>query len=90
MTVGDKVTRQCHQTTTFEEKGVPKWNWAKALLTSLTLLQVDMWAKLALKPTSNNNNSYTALYPIRIYKFTALQVIYSNKNITFSTKENCV
>ena len=33
----DKVTRQCPQTTTFEEKGEPKWNRAEALqLTSLT------------------------------------------------------
>ena len=33
----DKVTRQCPQTTTFEEKGQPKRNRAKALLlTSLT------------------------------------------------------
>ena len=35
--VRDKVTRQCPQTTTFEEKDEPKWNQAEAhLLTSLT------------------------------------------------------
>ena len=35
--VRDKVTRQCPQTTTFEEKGEPKWIRTKVLLlTSLT------------------------------------------------------
>ena len=35
--VRDKVTRQCPQTTTFEEKGELKWIWAEVpLLTSLT------------------------------------------------------
>ena len=33
----DKVTRQCPQTTTFEEKGVPKWYQTEVIpLTSLT------------------------------------------------------
>ena len=33
----DKVTRQCPQTTTFEEKGEPKWYRTEVLpLTSLT------------------------------------------------------
>ena len=37
VTVRDKVTRQCPQTTTFEEKEEPKWNQAEVhLLTSLT------------------------------------------------------
>ena len=35
--VRDKVTRQCPQTTTFEEKGQPKWNRTRVLLlTSVT------------------------------------------------------
>ena len=35
--VRDKVTRQCPQTTTFEEKGEPKWIQTEVpLLTSLT------------------------------------------------------
>ena len=35
--VRDKVTRQCPQTTTFEEKGEPKWNRTEVLLlTSFT------------------------------------------------------
>ena len=35
--VRDKVTRQCPQTTTFEEKGEPKWIRTEVLLlTSLT------------------------------------------------------
>ena len=35
--VRDKVTRQCPQTTTFEEKGEPKWFRTEVLpLTSLT------------------------------------------------------
>ena len=37
LTLTDKVTKQCPQTTTFEEKGEPKRNRAEApLLTSLT------------------------------------------------------
>ena len=28
----DKVTKQCPQTTTFEDKGGPKWNRAEAFL----------------------------------------------------------
>ena len=37
LTVGDKVTRQCPQTTTFEEKGEPKRIRTEVpLLTSLT------------------------------------------------------
>ena len=37
VTVRDKVTRQCPQTTTFEEKGEPKQNRIEVpLLTSLT------------------------------------------------------
>ena len=37
ITVGDKVTRQCPQTTTFEEKGEPKRIRTEVLLlTSLT------------------------------------------------------
>ena len=32
LTVRDKVTRQCPQTTTSEEKGEPKWNRTVALL----------------------------------------------------------
>ena len=37
LTVRDKVTRQCPQTTTFEEKGEPKRNrTAVLLLTSLS------------------------------------------------------
>ena len=37
LTVRDKVTRQCPQTTTFEEKGVPKrYRTEVLLLTSLT------------------------------------------------------
>ena len=36
LTVRDKVTRQCHQTTTFEEKGEPKRYRTEVLpLTSL-------------------------------------------------------
>ena len=34
VTVRDKVTRQCPQTTTFEQKGEPKQNQAEALLLS--------------------------------------------------------
>ena len=35
--VRDKVTRQCPQTTTFDEKGEPKWHRIEVLpLTSLT------------------------------------------------------
>ena len=35
--VRDKVTRQRPQTTTFEQKGEPKWIWTKVpLLSSLT------------------------------------------------------
>ena len=41
----DKVTRQCQQTTTFEEKGKPKRNPAKVLL--LTSLTPYRWAKPA-------------------------------------------
>ena len=33
--VRDEVTRQCPQTTTFEEKVEPKWNRTEVLLTSL-------------------------------------------------------
>ena len=37
LTVRDKVTRQCPQTTTFDEKGEPKWHRIEVLpLTSLT------------------------------------------------------
>ena len=37
LTARDKVTRQCPQITTFEEKGVPKWIRTEVhLLTSLT------------------------------------------------------
>ena len=37
LTVRDKVTRQCPQTTTFEERGEPKRNRTEVLLlTSLT------------------------------------------------------
>ena len=36
LTVRDKVTRQCPQTTTFEEKGEPKRIRTEVLLTSLT------------------------------------------------------
>ena len=43
--VRDKVTRQCPQTTTFEEKGEPKRNRAEALL--LTSLTPSRWAKPA-------------------------------------------
>ena len=43
--VMDKVTRQCPQTTTFEEEGEPKRNRTEVLLlTSLTLYR---WAKPA-------------------------------------------
>ena len=34
--VRDKVTRQCKQTTTSEEKGEPKWNRTQVLLLTLT------------------------------------------------------
>ena len=36
LTVRDKITRQCPQTTTFEEKEEPKRNRAEVLLSSLT------------------------------------------------------
>ena len=37
LVVRDKVTRQCPQTTTFEERGEPKWYRTEVLpLTSLT------------------------------------------------------
>ena len=43
--VRDKVTRQCPQTTTFEEKGKLKWNRTEVLL--LTSLMPYCWAKPA-------------------------------------------
>ena len=43
--VRDKVTRQCPQTTTFEERGEPKQNQTEVLL--LTSLTPYRYAKLA-------------------------------------------
>ena len=43
--VRDKVTRQCPQTTTFEEKGKLKWNRTEVLL--ITSLMTYCWAKPA-------------------------------------------
>ena len=45
--VRDKVTRQCPQTTTLEEKGEPKRNRTEVLL--LTSLTPYRWAKPAHK-----------------------------------------
>ena len=50
--VRDKVTRQCPQTTTFEEKGEPKRNRAEALL--LTSLTPYRWAKPAHFPVTGS------------------------------------
>ena len=53
--VRDKVTRQCPQTTTFEEKGEPKRYWTEVLpLTSLPPSHLTWWYKLCLAmPISN-------------------------------------
>ena len=48
--VRDKVTRQCPQTTTFEEKGEPKWNRTEVLL--LPSLTTYHCAKLAYSTNS--------------------------------------
>ena len=54
--VRDKVTRQCPQTTTFEEEGEPKRNQAEALLlTSLTGQNpahcvMLIWLSVAVRP----------------------------------------
>ena len=51
--VRDKVTRQCPQTATFEEKGEPKW--IRKVVLSLTSLTPYRWAKPAHETTTQPN-----------------------------------
>ena len=60
LTVGDKVSRQCPQTATFEEKEEPKRNGVEALL--FTNLTPYRWAK----PAHNLANLKKSLFADRV------------------------
>ena len=68
--VRDKVTRQCPQTTTFEEKGELKWNRTEVLLlTSLTVRPNRLTsARIKLKPTLSSDASCRPWVSSRCFK----------------------
>ena len=72
--VRDKVTRECPQTTIFEEKGELMWNRTEALLLALPLGQTSSQWKTSRIPDSCilTNSAQTTTEPfIALYSFVA-------------------